>query len=151
MQEFDEELFRTDTAALKTFNDQIIDEFYANDGKVGGVFKDHQVLLLTSTGAKSGQPRLTPLAYFTINGSMAVVGSRGGAPNDPAWVHNLRAHPAARVEAGAKTFEVTAQELHGEQRDATFNEIVALAPNFRVYQSKTTRVIPVFELRRQSN
>jgi deazaflavin-dependent oxidoreductase (nitroreductase family) len=109
------------------------------------------MLLLTSTGAKSGQPRLTPLVYFTINDTMMVVGSRGGAPNDPAWTYNLRAHPTARVEAGAETFEVTAQELYGEQRDAVFNEIVASVPNFGVYQSKTTRVIPLFELHRKSS
>ncbi len=151
MQEFDEDLFRTNTAALKAFNDQVIDEFRANSGKVGGVFEDFHVLLLTTTGATSGQPRLTPLSYFTINGSMVVVGSRGGAPKHPAWVNNLRANPTARVEAGTESFEVTAREVHGEQRDAIFNEIVVLVPNYGVYQNKTTRVIPVFELQRRSD
>ena len=150
MQEFDDELFRTDAAALKTFNDQVIDEFRTNSGKVGGVFEDFHVLLLTSTGARSGQPRLTPLNYFMINGSMVVVGSRGGAPRHPAWVNNLRKNPVAWVEAGTESFEVTAHEVHREQRDAVFNEIVALVPNYGVYQSRTTRVIPVFELRRRS-
>lgn len=149
MQEFDDELFRTDDAALKTFNDQIVDEFYATGGKVGGVFEDHTVLLLTTTGAKSGRPRLTPLAYFTVDGRMTVVGSRGGAPKDPAWVHNLRARPSARVEAGGADFAVVAEELHGAQRDAVFDEIVSRAPNFGVYQSRTSRVIPVFALERR--
>ena len=151
MQEFDDDLFRTDTAALKAFNDQVIDEFRANSGKVGGVFAGFDVLLLTTTGATSGQARLTPLSYFTINGSMVVVGSRGGAPKNPAWVNNLRASPTARVQAGTESFEVTARELLGEQRDAVFSEVVLVAPNFGVYQSRTTRVIPVFELQRRSD
>ncbi|BBX64036.1 hypothetical protein MSAS_32100 [Mycobacterium saskatchewanense] len=150
MQEFDEELFRTDTAALKVFNDQIIEEFRASDGKVGGVFENHGILLLTSTGAKSGKPRLTPLAYFTIDGSMVVVGSRGGAPNHPDWVHNLRAHPVAQVEVGAESFEVTVRELRGDRRAGVFGEINAIVPNFDAYQGKTTRVIPLFELRRRT-
>lgn len=150
MQEFDDDLFRVDDAALTTFNDQIIDEFHANNGKVGGVFEDHTVLLLTSTGAKSGRPRLTPLAYFTVDGAMAVVGSRGGAPKHPAWVHNLRAHPVARVQVSGAEFEVAAEELHGAQRAAAFDEIVSRAPNFGVYQSRTTRVIPVFALHRRN-
>jgi deazaflavin-dependent oxidoreductase (nitroreductase family) len=149
MQEFDDDLFRTDTRALKTFNAQIIEEFRANNGKVGGVFEDVGVLLLTTTGVRSGQPRLTPLVYFPLNGAMVVVGSRGGAPKHPAWVHNLRAHPAARVEAGMESFEVTAKELHGEHRDVVFNEIISLAPGFGAYQSKTNRIIPLFELNRR--
>ncbi|MEE6178077.1 nitroreductase family deazaflavin-dependent oxidoreductase [Mycobacterium sp. 050134] len=143
-------MFRTDTVALKVFNDQIVEEFRANDGKVGGIFEDYGMLLLTSTGAKSGKLRMTPLAYFTIDGSMVVVGSRGGAPNHPDWVHNLRANPIARVEAGAESFEVTVNELHGDRRAEVFAEIVAMSPNFGVYQSKTSRVIPLFELHRRT-
>jgi deazaflavin-dependent oxidoreductase (nitroreductase family) len=148
VQEFDEELFRTDTVALNTFNDQIIREFRENDGKVGGVFEDLGVLLLTTTGAKSGLSRLTALAYFTIEGSMVVVGSRGGAPKDPDWVHNLRATPQVRLEVGNETFAATAREALGKERDALFDAIVSLAPNFAVYQTKTTRTIPVFTLQR---
>jgi deazaflavin-dependent oxidoreductase (nitroreductase family) len=151
MQEFDDDLFRTDTAALKAFNGQVIDEFRANSGKVGDVFENFHVLLLTTTGAKSGQPRLTPLTYFKIDGAMMVVGSRGGAPKNPAWVNNLRANPMARVEAGTESFEVIAREVHGERRDAAFNEIVCLVPNYGVYQNRTTRVIPVFELQRRTH
>ncbi len=146
MQEFDDDLFRTDTKALKTFNTQIIEEFRANNGKVGGVFEGFGVLLLTTTGVRSGQPRLTPLVYFLLNGAMVVVGSRGGAPKHPAWVHNLRAHPTARVEAGTEVFEAIAEELHGEHRIAAFSEIVSLAPAFGAYQNKTSRIIPIFRL-----
>src|SRR5262245_26509760 len=143
MQEFDDELFRTDDAALQTFNHQIIAEFRANQGKIGGVFAEVQVLLLTTIGAKSGQPRLTPLAYFMVGGSLVVVGSRGGAPRDPGWVHNLRANPTAHVEAGTESFEVTAHEMRDGERDAVFSEIASVAPNFGAYQRRTARPIPV--------
>ena len=148
VQEFDPERFRTDTVALKTFNEQIIQEFRDNDGKVGGVFEDIGMLLLTATGAKSGRPRLTTLAYFTIDGAMVIVGSRGGAPKDPAWVHNLRANPQVRVEVGTESFMATAREAMGEERDSLFGEIVSKQPDFGAYQDKTTRIIPVFRLHR---
>ncbi|BBY25536.1 nitroreductase family deazaflavin-dependent oxidoreductase [Mycobacterium stomatepiae] len=149
MQEFDPERFRTDTVALQTFNDQIIQEFRENDGNVGGVFEDIGVLLLTTTGAKSGLSRLTALAYFTIDGAMVVAGSRGGAPKDPAWVHNLRATPEVRVEVGTESFPATAREAEGDERDRLFGEIVSVAPYFGDYQAKTTRTIPVFTLQRR--
>lgn len=148
-QEFDDERFRTDTVALKTFNEQIIREFRENDGRVGGVFENIGVLLLTTTGAKSGLSRLTALAYFTIGGSMVVIGSRGGAPKDPAWVHNLRATPEVRLEVGTESFEATAHEALGEERDSLFDAVVSVSPNFGVYQTRTTRTIPVFTLQRR--
>ncbi|WAC93269.1 nitroreductase family deazaflavin-dependent oxidoreductase [Mycobacterium sp. Aquia_213] len=150
MQEFDPERFRTDTVALKTFDEQIIREFRENNGKVGGVFENIGVLLLTTTGAKSGLPRMTPLAYFTIDRAMVVVGSRGGAPKDPAWAHNLRATPQVRVEVGTESFAAIAREAKGAERDSLFGEIVSKHPNFGVYQGKTTRTIPVFTLQRSN-
>ncbi|MEZ0350490.1 nitroreductase family deazaflavin-dependent oxidoreductase [Mycobacterium sp. pR1184] len=148
MQEFDDQRFRTDTVALQTFNKQIIGEFRQNAGKVGGVFEELNVLLMTTTGAKSGLPRLTALVYFPIDDALVIVGSRGGAPKDPAWVHNLRANPQVRLEIGTESFEATAREALGEERDSLFDEVVSRSPNFGVYQTKTTRVIPVFALRR---
>jgi deazaflavin-dependent oxidoreductase (nitroreductase family) len=148
VQEFDDELFRTDTSALNTFNQQIIQEFRENDGKVGGVLENVGVLLMTSTGAKSGLSRLTALAYFPIDGSMVVVGSRGGAPKHPDWVHNLRATPQVRLEVGTEKFQATAREAVGKERDALFDAVVSLSPNFGVYQTRTTRTIPVFTLHR---
>ncbi|GLE51209.1 hypothetical protein ATCCBAA256_07940 [Mycobacterium montefiorense] len=150
MQEFDPERFRTDTAALNTFNEQIIREFRENDGKVGGVFENIGMLLLTTTGAKSGLSRLTVLAYFTIDGSMVVIGSRGGAPKDPAWVHNLRATAQVRLEVGTETFKATAREALGAERNSLFDAVVSISPNFAVYQNKTTRTIPVFTLQRRN-
>jgi deazaflavin-dependent oxidoreductase (nitroreductase family) len=146
MSTFDPERFRTDSDAIKEFNEHIVAEFRANHGKVGGVFEGHSVVLLTTTGAKSGQPRLTPLVCLHLEGRMIVVGSRGGAPKDPAWAVNLRALPAAQLEIGTECYAVTVRELPRQERDALFDEVVSAAPHFGDYQAKTTRVIPLFEL-----
>ncbi|ATO67085.1 nitroreductase family deazaflavin-dependent oxidoreductase [Mycobacterium avium subsp. hominissuis] len=135
-----------DTGTINAFNQSIIDEFRANDGKVGGQFEGADLLLLHTTGAKSGQPRVSPLAYFRIDGKLLVIGSFAGAPVSPAWVHNLRANPGARVEIGTDSFDVTARELPREERDALFAKVAAAAPGFAEYQAKTSRVIPLFEL-----
>ena len=91
---------------MKAFNQSIVDEFRANGGKVGGPFEGATLLLLTTTGAKSGQPRLAPLAYLTIDGKMIIVGSKAGADTNPAWVHNLRANPRAHIEVGTEAYDV---------------------------------------------
>jgi len=135
-----------DTAALDEFNRQIVEEFRANAGKVGGPFEGGTLLLLHTVGAKSGQPRLSPLAYLEIDGKVLIVGSYAGAPKHPAWVHNLRANPRAHIEIGTEAYDVTARELPDDERDATYPKIVALAPVFAEYQSKTARAIPLFEL-----
>jgi deazaflavin-dependent oxidoreductase (nitroreductase family) len=132
----------------KTFNKDIISEFRANGGKVGGQFEGADLLLLTTKGAKSGEPRVSPLAYFEVDGKTIIVGSFAGAPNNPAWVHNLRANPQARIEVGADAHDVTARELPQEERDDVFAKLVAAAPGFGEYQAKTSRVIPLFELQR---
>ena len=133
---------------INDFNQSIIDEFRANDGRVGGQFEGANLLLLHTTGAKSGQPRVNPLAYFRIDGRLIIIGSFAGAPKDPAWVHNLRANPQAHVEVGTDAFDVTAHELPSAERDELFPKITAVAPGFAEYQSKTSRVIPLFELQR---
>jgi deazaflavin-dependent oxidoreductase (nitroreductase family) len=133
---------------VNDFNDKIIAEFRANDGKVGGQFADANLLLLHTTGAKSGQPRVSPLAYFRIDGKLIIIGSFAGAPVSPAWVHNLRANPQARVEIGADAFDVAAREVPADERAALFDTVTAAAPGFAEYQAKTTRVIPLFELNR---
>ncbi|MGH3970459.1 MAG: nitroreductase family deazaflavin-dependent oxidoreductase [Mycobacterium sp.] len=135
-----------DAAALQTFNNAIVDEFRAKDGKVGGQFANANLLLLTTTGAKSGQPRLAPLAYQRIDGKLLIIGSFAGADVDPAWVHNLRANPSAHVEIDTDSFDVTARELPPAERDDFFAKIAAAAPGFADYQAKTSRVIPLFEL-----
>jgi deazaflavin-dependent oxidoreductase (nitroreductase family) len=137
-----------DTEALNAFNKTIVEEFRSNGGVVGGPFEGATLLLLTTTGAKSGQPRLAPLAYLTIDGKMIIVGSKAGADTNPDWVHNLRANPRAHVEVGTEAYDVIARELPTDERDETYPKVVALAPGFGDYQSKTSRIIPLFELQR---
>jgi len=140
-----------DSQTINEFNQSIIEEFRANGGTVGGQFAGADLLLLHTTGAKSGQPRVSPLAYFRIDGKLIVIGSFAGAPVSPAWVHNLRANPRAHVEVGApsgvEAYGVTARELPAAERDELFGKVAAAAPGFAEYQSKTSRVIPLFELR----
>jgi deazaflavin-dependent oxidoreductase (nitroreductase family) len=138
-----------DTETIKAFNNGIAEEFRANDGKVGGQFAGADLLLLTTTGAKSGQPRLSPLAYLRLDGRLIIIGSFAGADVNPAWVHNLRANPSAHVEIGSESFDVIARELPPEERDVVFPKVTAAAPGFADYQAKTTRLIPLFELQRQ--
>ena len=135
-----------DKASMDAFNTGIVEEFRSNAGMVGGPFEGATLLLLTSTGAKSGQARLNPLAYFDVDGRIVIVGSKAGADTNPAWVHNLRAHPGARIEVGTEAYDVTARELPDDDRAAVFERIVAVAPGFGEYQAKTDRVIPLFEL-----
>jgi deazaflavin-dependent oxidoreductase (nitroreductase family) len=136
-----------DTATINAFNKGLIDEFRANGGKVvTGQFAGADLLLLSTTGARSGQTRVSPLAYFRIDGKLIIIGSFAGAPVNPAWVHNLRANPRARVEVGTEAFDVTARELPAAERDALFEKVAAAAPGFAEYQSKTDRVIPLVEL-----
>jgi deazaflavin-dependent oxidoreductase (nitroreductase family) len=139
-----------DTETLKAFNKTVSDEFRANDGKVGGQFEGANLLLLTTTGAKSGQPRLSPLAYFRVDDKLLILGSFAGADVNPAWVHNLRANPSAHIEIGNESSDVTARELPPAERDDLFPKITAVAPGFAEYQAKTARVIPVFELQPQA-
>jgi len=116
--------------------------------KVGGPFEGATLLLLTTTGAKSGQPRLAPLAYLTIDDKMIIVGSKAGADTNPDWVHNVRANPQAHIEVGTDAYDVIARELPSAERDELYPKVVALAPAFGEYQEKTSRVIPLFELQR---
>ncbi|BBZ54065.1 nitroreductase family deazaflavin-dependent oxidoreductase [Mycolicibacterium phocaicum] len=136
----------TDAASFHAFNAAIVDEFRANGGKVGGQFEGGNLLLLHTTGAKSGQPRMSPLAYLPVDGKILIVGSKAGAPTHPDWVHNLRANPAARIEIGEDEYDVVARELPDDEREATYPLITAVAPVFADYQAKTSRVIPLFEL-----
>jgi deazaflavin-dependent oxidoreductase (nitroreductase family) len=138
----------TDKSSLDAFNNAIIEEFRANDGVVGGPFEGATLLLLTTTGAKSGQPRLSPLAYLMIDDKMIIVGSKAGADTNPHWVHNLRANPRAHVEVGTDAYDVVARELPEDERAATYPKIVEIAPGFGDYQTNTSRKIPLFELQR---
>ena len=131
----------------REFNEHNIEEFRANGGKVGGQFEGFPLLLLTSAGARSGQQRINPVAYFDIDGKIYVVGSSAGRDRDPSWAFNLRAHPTATIEIGSDApTPVTARELPRDERDRVYRAVVERAPGFGDYESKTERVIPVFEL-----
>lgn len=136
-------------ADYNDWNRQIIDEFHANEGKVGGPFKGASLLLLTTTGAKSGQRRTTPLAYLPDGKRMIIFASKAGAPTNPDWYHNLVAHPEVTVEAGTESFEATATVVTGEERDRLYAIQAERAPNFGEYQAKTSRLIPVIALERK--
>jgi deazaflavin-dependent oxidoreductase (nitroreductase family) len=128
------------------FNAQIIDEFRANEGRVGGMFDGATLLLLHHTGAKSGQPRVTPLVYTADGERYLIYASKAGAPTNPAWYHNLLANPDTEIEVGTETIPVRATEITGDERDRLFNAQAQRNPGFADYQSKTDRVIPVIAL-----
>ena len=131
---------------MSDFNSAIIAEFRAHGGKVGGPFEGAPLLLLTSTGAKSGEPRTTPVMYLPDGSRMVIFASKAGAPTHPAWYHNLLAHPAATVEVGTSTVKVRARVAGGDERDELYARQAKLYPQFADYAQKTTREIPVVVL-----
>ena len=137
---------RPDAETLKAFNKSIVDEFRANDGKVGGPFEGNELLLLTTIGAKSGQPRLSPLSCKRIDDKLLIIAGNGGADTNPSWVYNLRANPSAQVELAAESYNVTARELTPAERDELMPKLTAEISAFAEFQAKTSRVIPIFEL-----
>jgi deazaflavin-dependent oxidoreductase (nitroreductase family) len=144
---------KPDNETLKALNNNITDEFRANAGQVGGRFEGNELLLLTTKGAKSGEPRVAPLVVFRIDGKLLIVAGYGGADVNPGWVHNLRANPRARVEVATDSFDVVAHELDSSERQAIIPRINATVPAFAFanYQSKTTRTIPIFELQKDES
>jgi deazaflavin-dependent oxidoreductase (nitroreductase family) len=131
-------------------NRHIIEEFRTHEGKVGGPYAGVPLLLLTTTGAKSGEPRINPVAYNTDGERLVVLASKSGAPIHPDWYHNIVAHPDVRVEIGTESFEARVTVAEGAERDELFAKRVAVMPNFAEYQAKTTRTIPVVVLTRKA-
>ena len=130
------------------FNRGLIDEYRATGGQVTGQFAGAPLLLLTTTGAKSGQPRTTPLAYTTDGDRLVVIASKGGAPTHPDWYHNLLAHSEGVVELGRERFPARAIVAEGDARDRLYDRMAAQMPGFAEYQQNTTRRIPVVVLER---
>jgi deazaflavin-dependent oxidoreductase (nitroreductase family) len=132
------------------WNEKIIEEFRANAGRVGGPFEGASLLLLTTTGARSGRRRTTPVVYLDDGDRLVVFASNAGADRHPDWYHNLIAHPEVTVEVGDGTAigtrTVTARPLAGEERDRVYARQAALVPTFADYQAGTSRVIPVIAL-----
>jgi len=133
------------------FNTQIIEEFRANDGKVGGPFEAARMILVHHRGAKSGTERVSPLVYQPVGDSFAVFASRGGAPEHPSWFHNLVANPETVVEVGDETIPVRARVLEGDEREAIWTKQKASVPVFADYEQRAAgiRTIPVILFERR--
>ena len=127
-------------------NARIIAEFRANAGEVGEPFANMPLLLLHHTGAKSGAQRVNPLAYMRDGDRYVIFASKAGAPTNPGWYYNLKAHPEVTIEVGTDTVPAVASEATGEERERLFGAQAERAPSFAEYQRKTTRVIPVMVL-----
>lgn len=134
----------------KSFNEQVIDEFRANAGKVGGMFEGAAMVLITTTGAKSGRRITNPLVYLPDGDRIVLIASNGGADKHPAWYHNLRANPELTVEIGTERYAAKAEEVSGAERDALYARMVEIMPGFGEYQAKTSRAIPVLAVYREA-
>jgi len=143
-------IVQTMASDWREWNRTLIEEYRANGGKVSGQFAGAPLLLLTTTGAKSGKPFTTPMMYLADGDRLLVFASKGGAPSHPDWYHNLVAHPRVTLEIGTDKYEADAEVLQGEERARLYARQAELYPNFGEYQTKTSRVIPVVALRRAS-
>jgi deazaflavin-dependent oxidoreductase (nitroreductase family) len=138
----------TTTNDINDFNGKLIAEFRANNGKVAGAFERAPLVLLTTTGAKSGRSHTTPLVSTRDGDRVVVIASKGGAPSHPAWYHNLVAHPEVTLELPDETYTARATVASGSERERLWRVQADLMPNFDEYQAKTTREIPVVILER---
>jgi deazaflavin-dependent oxidoreductase (nitroreductase family) len=132
---------------VSDWNTKIIEEFRANEGKVGGQFAGAPLLLLHTTGARSGRERVNPMMYLDLDGRRYVFASKAGADTNPDWYRNLVAHPEVTVEVGTESYAATAVPLTGEERDRIYDEQARRYNGFAEYAERTERVIPVVELR----
>src|SRR5579862_9101860 len=128
------------------WNRKIIEEFRANHGKVGGSFESAPIVLLHTSGAKTGEERVNPMMYLDLEGRRFVFASKAGADTNPDWYHNLIAHPDVTVELGDDTYHAQASPITGAERDRIYAEQAHRYPGFAEYQAKTERVIPVVEI-----
>ena len=131
---------------MSDFNATIIDEFRANAGQLGGNFEGAPMLLLHTRGARSGEPRVHPMMYLLDGERYLVFASKAGSDTNPAWYHNLVAHPDVTIEVGDGEVAVRATELKGAERDQWYAEQARRYPGFADYERKTSRVIPVMAL-----
>ena len=136
-------------ATVNDFNRNLIEQFRSNNGKVTGVFENAPLVLLTTTGAKSGQQRTSPVVYTRDGEDLVVIASKGGAPAHPHWYLNLVANPEVTVELPGETYRAHARIAEGEERNRLYRAQADLMPNFDDYQRKTDREIPVVVLERE--
>ncbi len=133
---------------MNEFNKPIIEEFRANAGKVGGQFAGAPMILITTIGAKSGQPRTVPLVYVMDGNRHCLIASFAGAPNNPPWFVNLAKNPMVEVEVGTEKFKARAEVLGEPARTELYAKMASMMPVFNDYKAKTTRTIPVVALNR---
>jgi deazaflavin-dependent oxidoreductase (nitroreductase family) len=137
--------------SMNDFNQRMIEEFRANNGQViSGPLAGMPLLLLTTTGAKSGQTRVSPLAYTKDGDRLVIIASKGGAPTNPDWFYNVRANPTVTVEVGTERFQARATIPQGQERERLYKQMAQQLPVFAEYQQKTSRQIPVILLERLS-
>lgn len=133
---------------VQSWNAKVIEEFRANGGRLGGQLEGAPILLLHTTGQRTGQDRVSPVMYLDLDGRRFVFASKAGADANPDWYRNLVADPSVSVEAGTETYPATAAVLEQGERDRAYAEQAKRYPGFVEYQERTSRVIPVVELRR---
>jgi deazaflavin-dependent oxidoreductase (nitroreductase family) len=132
-------------------NQAIIDEFRANAGNVGGFFAGKTLLLLHTIGARTGREHVNPVAYVRHGDRFVIVASKGGAPTNPDWYHNILAHPKVTVEVGVEQFRVLASVASEPERTLLYDKMITMMPGFEEYRRKSSRVIPVIILRGQND
>ena len=140
----------SESSGHNDWNQKNIEEFRANEGKIGGYFEGAHVILIHHIGARSGTERVNPLTYLPDGDDMIIAATKGGAPKNPDWYYNLKQHPRIMVEVGTATFSVDATEVTGEERNELWRRLVELRPGFAAYETKTSRVFPMFRLTRRS-
>jgi len=133
---------------MSNWNKQIIEEFRANDGKVGGHFANTTLLLLHTAGAKSGKEHVNPLVTFEDDGRLVIVASKGGAPSHPDWYYNILANPMVEVEYGTEKFKARASVTEEPERTELYERMENELASFKEYKKKAGRVIPVLTLSR---
>jgi deazaflavin-dependent oxidoreductase (nitroreductase family) len=134
---------------MSDWNEKIIEEFRANEGKVGGYFENMTLLLLQTTGAKSGLLRLNPAAYTEDRGRLVIIASKGGADTHPDWYYNIVANPHVTVEVGSEKYDAVATVEEEPERTRLYDQMAAQYPGFEEYRQKTSRIIPVITLQRK--
>ena len=135
--------------SMNDFNNNVINEFRANEGKVGGGFEGANMVLVHHKGARSGTERVAPLVYRSEGDGWVIFASKAGAPDNPDWYHNLKAHPATSIEVGSEKIDVTAIEVTGADRERIWESQKAEVPQFAEYEASTDRIIPVIRFERR--
>lgn len=140
-----------DTFDHAAFNEKVIADFRANGGRIGGVMAGKNVMLMTTVGAKSGQPRMNPAGYMRDGDRLILIASNGGLDKHPSWYHNLKADPKVTIDLGDGPFDAVATEITGQERDELYARAAEVEPAFAAYETRTDRKIPVFQIVRDNN